>query len=101
MREGQHMVKSPAFLVDAQHCPTLIDALQGGYRDVSNDSEELAQEHPFEDVADALRYAVWELGKLLMDSSDWARDLRKERYQKWEALEKLRRYNQRRGQWYA
>jgi hypothetical protein len=100
MREGQHMVKSPAFLVDAQHCPTLIDALQGGYRYVSNDSEELAQEHPFEDVADALRYAVWELGKLLMDSSDWARDLRKERYEKWVALEKLRRYNQRRGQWY-
>ena len=100
LREGQHMVKSPAFLVDAQNCPTLIDALQGGYRYVSPDSEELAQVHPFEDVADALRYAVWDLATLLMDSSDWARELRKNKHQQWLALEKLRQYNQRRGNWY-
>jgi Ser/Thr protein kinase RdoA (MazF antagonist) len=95
------MVKSPAFLVDAQNCPTLIDALQGGYRYVSPDSEELAQVHPFEDVADALRYAVWDLATLLMDSSDWARELRKNKHQQWLALEKLRQYNQRRGAWYG
>jgi hypothetical protein len=90
------MVKSPAFLVDREQCPTLIDALQGGYRYVSPDSEELAQVHPYEDVADALRYAVWDIGKLLVDSSDWAKEKRKERHQQWLALERLRQYNQRR-----
>jgi hypothetical protein len=82
--------------VDAEKCPVLVDALQGGYRYVSPDSEELAQVHPYEDVADALRYAVWDIGKLLVDSSDWAKEKRKERHQQWLALERLRQYNQRR-----
>ena len=57
--------------------------------------------HPFEDVADALRYAVWDLGKLLVDSSDWAKEQRKGRHERWLALERLRQYNQRRGGWYG
>ncbi len=101
MREGRHMMKSPAFLVDGEKCPVLVDALQGGYRYVSPDSDELAQVHPFEDVADALRYAVWDIGTLLVDSSDWAREQRKNRHQQWLALERLRQYNQRRGAWYG
>ena len=92
------MVTSPALLVDGEKCPILIDALQGGYRYVSPDSDELAQVHPFEDVADALRYAVWDIGKLLVDSSDWALDVRKIKHQRFLALEKARNYEARRRQ---
>ena len=75
---------TPAFLVDATQCPTLVDALQGGYRYKFFGSEELAQEHPFEDVADCLRYAVWRWGMLLVDSNDYLQEQRKWAYRKWQ-----------------
>ncbi|XVJ52099.1 MAG: hypothetical protein HEQ32_08525 [Vampirovibrio sp.] len=89
------VMKTPAFLVDDTACPILVHALEGGYRYKSADSEELAQEHPYEDVADCLRYGVWILGKLLMESSDWSREERKRRYQREVALARSRRHQRR------
>ncbi|MEB3245881.1 MAG: hypothetical protein VKJ06_07860 [Vampirovibrionales bacterium] len=48
----------PGLKVDAEKCPKLIEAFEGGYR-YSNANQELPmQEHPYEDVIDCLRYAV-------------------------------------------
>ena len=55
MIDGQPMIK-----INAQGCPTLIDAFQSGYAwKVSNNGEVLDtinEMHPYEDVMDCLRY---------------------------------------------
>jgi Terminase large subunit, T4likevirus-type, N-terminal len=55
MIDGQPMIK-----INAQGCPTLIDAFQSGYayRVDSNGNvlDEINENHPYEDVMDCLRY---------------------------------------------
>lgn len=59
---------TPALLVDADTCPTLVSALEGGYRWRANNPEVLHEEHPFEDVADCLRYGVMALHGQLQEA---------------------------------
>jgi len=59
-------IGTPALLINPTHCPQLCNALSGAYRfrEHSDGSpmEIPLEEHPFEDVVDCLRYAVWEKG---------------------------------------
>jgi hypothetical protein len=59
-------IGSPALLINPTQCPQLCTALMGAYRfrEHPNGSpmEIPLEEHPFEDVVDCLRYAVWEKG---------------------------------------
>jgi hypothetical protein len=48
---------TPGLLID-RSCAKLIEAMEGGYRYTSEQSELPFQEHPYEDVTDCLRYAV-------------------------------------------
>lgn len=73
-----HLVDT-AFLVDAHACPTLVRALEEGYRFRGPNSEVPHEEHPFEDVADCLRYGVWAGVKLLVEQRNWELLQRRER----------------------
>jgi hypothetical protein len=55
----------PAFQMDAEGCPTLLEALAGGYRYKEVETETPAQEHPYEDVVDCLRYGTHVLAQVL------------------------------------
>jgi hypothetical protein len=61
----------PALQIDAEACPQLILALEGGYRYRQNAQEgELPlEEHPYEDVVDCLRYVVWATCQLQLDAT--------------------------------
>lgn len=57
MKLSARMGDKPGLMVD-RSCVKLIEALEGGYRYISERSELPFEEHPYEDVVDCLRYAV-------------------------------------------
>ena len=57
MKLSEQIDNMPALRVD-KSCIKLIEAFEGGYRYPENGGENPTEEHPYEDVMDALRYAV-------------------------------------------
>lgn len=57
MKLSARINDKPGLMID-RRCVKLIEALEGGYRYTSEQSELPFQEHPHEDVVDCLRYAV-------------------------------------------
>ncbi len=62
---GKLIGGDPAFQVDVTNCPTLVEALEHGYRYKANRHNDIKDDyegvHPYEDIIDCLRYLYIEL----------------------------------------
>jgi hypothetical protein len=87
--EASKANSTPALLVHGAGCPKLVEAFEGAYRyrrgaKEAGDQCLPLEEHPYEDVMDCLRYAVWAKGYLAGDE-DWQSLQKKRQLQRWRA----------------
>jgi len=81
--------QSVALVLDDSKCPHLLQAMQGAYRYRDPEREELRQEHPYEDVADCLRYGAWALMTLKGDGVHWNEEQARIRESVWKAKQRM------------